>query len=211
MIVGTLQGFSGSVGFGERPAILVVDMSHGFTRPGSPLACHVQIAVPSIAQLLDCARAHDFPIFYTTISYDESGISIAANFLSKLPALEILRKGSDWVEIDERIKPHGEPVLVKLFASAFFGTPLSALLSETRVDTLIVTGASTSGCVRASVVDALQEGLRPIVPLEAVADRDTGAHTATLSDLQKKYADVLPLADVIRYLEGESTSSNRNT
>ena len=125
----------------------------------------------------------------------------AKAFIDKIPVLTTLAAGSRWVEIDPRIAPGpGEPVLKKLFASSFFGTPLQALLTAHDVDTLIVTGASTSGCVRATVVDAIQHAFRPIVPREAVGDRNPDAHEANLYDIDAKYGDVVSLADSLEYL-----------
>ncbi len=119
-----------------------------------------------------------------------------------MPALLTLEAGSRWVEIDPRIAPlPGEPVLTKLFASAFFGTELSSLLAAAGCDTSIVTGASTSGCVRATAVDALQHGYRPIVPREAVGDRNPDAHEANLYDIDAKYGDVVPVEEALARLE----------
>ena len=118
------------------------------------------------------------------------------------PALLTLEAGSRWTDIDPRISPEpGEAVLVKLFASAFFGTALSSLLAANHCDSLIVTGASTSGCVRATAVDALQHGYRVVVPREAVGDRNAAAHEASLYDIDAKYGDVVALADACAYLE----------
>ena len=126
----------------------------------------------------------------------------AAAFLDKIPALLTLEAGSRWIEIDPRIEPrHDEPVLNKLFASAFFGTALSSFLAANGCDSLIVTGASTSGCVRATVVDAIQHGYRPVVPREAVGDRNAEAHTANLYDIDTKYGDVVSVDDVLAHLE----------
>jgi nicotinamidase-related amidase len=115
-------------------------------------------------------------------------------FLRKVPALGGLRPGSRWVEIDERLgrRPE-EPVIEKAFASAFFATPLSALLADR--DTLVICGASTSGCVRATAVDAMQHGLAPIVVRECVGDRSPRAHDQALADIDGRYGDVVALAD----------------
>src|SRR6185369_15691242 len=119
-----------------------------------------------------------------------------------IPALLTLEAGSRWVGIDPRIAPRSdEPVLNKLFASAFFGTALGSLLASHGCDSLIVTGASTSGCVRATVVDAIQHSYRPIVPREAVGDRNPAAHEQALYDMDAKYGDVVSLDDVLRHLE----------
>jgi nicotinamidase-related amidase len=197
------EGFHGRAGFGRRPALIVIDVNVGFTAPESPLVCDLDEVVAAIRQLLEKARRAGIPVVFTTVSYTEGDKRTAAAFIDKVPALLTLEAGSRWVEIDPRIAPReDEPVLNKLFASAFFGTALSSLLAANGCDSLIVTGASTSGCVRATAVDALQHGYRPIVPREAVGDRNPDAHAANLYDLDAKYGDVVSLAEVIEHLEG---------
>jgi maleamate amidohydrolase len=204
------DGFHGRAGFGLRPALLVVDVNVGFTDPESPLACGLDGVVVAIQRLLGEARAAGLPVVYTTVSYDEGDRLAAAAFIDKIPALLTLEAGSRWVEIDPRIAPlPDEPVLNKLFASAFFGTPLSNLLTAAGCDGVIVTGASTSGCVRATVVDALQHGFRPIVPREAVGDRNPAAHEANLYDIDTKYGDVVSLDEVIAHLEASAGAHAR--
>jgi maleamate amidohydrolase len=196
------EGFHGRSGVGERPALIVVDVNLGFTDPASPLVCELDGVVLAIAQLLAAARRASLPVFFTTVAYDDEGKEAAAVFIEKIPALLTLEAGSRWTEIDPRIAPlPGEPVLAKLFASAFFGTPLSALLREAGCDSLVVTGASTSGCVRATVVDALQHGYRTVVPREAVGDRNPAAHEASLYDIDTKYGDVVSIDEAVGYFE----------
>lgn len=196
------EGFHGRAGFGRRPALIVIDVNVGFTDPGSPLVCDLDDVVAAIQRLLREARRVGLPVVYTTVAYTEGDKRTAAAFIDKVPALLTLAAGSRWVEIDPRIAPQeGEPVLNKLFASAFFGTALSSFLAASGCDSLIVTGASTSGCVRATVVDALQHGYRPIVPREAVGDRNPAAHEANLYDIDAKYGDVVSLDDVLAHLE----------
>jgi maleamate amidohydrolase len=204
------DGFHGRAGFGLRPALLVVDVNVGFTDPESPLACGLEGVVVAIQRLLGEARAAGLPVVYTTVSYDKGDRLAAAAFIDKIPALLTLEAGSRWVEIDPRIAPlPDEPVLNKLFASAFFGTPLSNLLTAAGCDGVIVTGASTSGCVRATVVDALQHGFRPVVPREAVGDRNPAAHEANLYDIDTKYGDVVSLDEVIAHLEASAGAHAR--
>jgi nicotinamidase-related amidase len=196
-----LDGFHGRAGFGTRPALIVVDMSVGFTDPGSPLHCELEPVVGAIERLLAATRAAGFPVVYTTVAYDEADKDTAAVFIDKVPALLTLEAGSRWVAIDPRLAPQAdEPVVTKLFASAFYGTRLAELLTAERCDGVIVTGASTSGCVRATAVDALQHGYRVVVPREAVGDRNLAAHEANLYDIDAKYGDVLPLEDVLDHL-----------
>jgi maleamate amidohydrolase len=200
--VAHMQGFGGRGGFGRRPALVVVDMTLGFTDPESPLACDLDGPISEIKKLLEAARRSEIPIVFTTVAYRESDKLTAAAFIDKVPALLTLEAGTRWAEIDPRIAPREtEPILNKLFASGFFGTPLGALLTAAGVDTLIITGASTSGCVRATAVDALQYGFRPVVPREAVGDRNPDAHEANLYDIDAKYGDVVPVRDVLAYLE----------
>jgi maleamate amidohydrolase len=197
-----IEGFVGRGGFGRRPALIVIDMTLGFTDPESPLAYDLEDPISEIQKLLESARRAEIPIIFTTIAYRESDKLTAAAFIDKVPALLALEAGTRWAEIDPRIAPkETEPILNKLFASGFFGTPLGALLTAAGVDTLIITGASTSGCVRATAVDALQYGFRPVVPREAVGDRNPDAHEANLYDVDAKYGDVVPVRDALDYLE----------
>jgi maleamate amidohydrolase len=195
------RGLGARAGAGRRPALVIVDLNYAFTDPASPLHCDVGQAITAVQRLLAGARDAGCPVAFTTVAYDDAGERIAAAFLAKVPALRAVRPGTRWPEIDARIAPRdGEPVLAKLFASAFFGTPLAALLAAEGCDTVIVTGASTSGCVRATVVDALQHGYRVIVPREAVADRSAAQHEANLIDIDGKYADVVSVDDAERLL-----------
>jgi nicotinamidase-related amidase len=196
------EGFHGRSGFGRRPALVVVDMNVGFTDAGSPLACPLDDVVEAIHRLLGETRSAGFPVVFTTVAFDDAGRRAASVFIEKVPALLTLEPGSRWVEIDPRIAPlEGEPVLTKHFASAFFGTTLASILAAEGCDTVIVTGASTSGCVRATAVDALQHGYRTVVPREAVGDRNPSAHEANLYDLDTKYADVVSLDEAVAAIE----------
>lgn len=195
------RGFGGRQGAGKRPCLTVIDMNYGFTDPESPLHCETDGAVDAIAQLLAAARESEIPVVFTTLEYDEGAKRVAEAFIAKSPGLLLLAPGTRWPRIDERIAPRdGEPVLSKLFASAFFGTALGSLLASHGCDTVVVTGASTSGCVRATAVDALQHGYRVLVPREAVADRAQGAHDATLTDIDAKYGDVIGLDETLAIL-----------
>ncbi len=189
-------------GVGRRPALVIVDMNNGFTDPASPLVCDLDDTVDAIRQLLDAMRHAELPVVFTTVSYGEGDKVTAKAFIDKVPVLLTLAAGSRWVEIDDRIAPlPSEPVLNKLFASAFFGTALGSMLASHGCDSLIVTGASTSGCVRATAVDALQHGYRPVVPREAVGDRNPAAHDATLYDIDLKYGDVVSVDECLAAVE----------
>ena len=192
------RGFGGRQGAGKRPAVVVVDFIEGFTNPESPLACDADAAIGATRQLLDAARVADAPVIFTTVCYEDDDLERATAFIAKAPALATLRPGSAWVEVDARLAPGPEePVLVKLFASAFFGTDLDEMLRQAGCDTVVVTGASTSGCVRATVVDALQYGYRVLVPRDGVADRALDAHNGSLLDIDAKYGDVVGLDEAI--------------
>ena len=195
------RGLGRRQGAGTRPALVVVDLNYGFTDPESPLYCDTVEAVDANVRLLEAARAAGCPVAFTTLEYDEAGKKVAKAFIDKVPTLLTLEAGSRWAKVDERLAPQpDEPILMKLFASAFFGTPLSALLASAHCDTLIVTGASTSGCVRATVVDGLQYGYRVVVPREAVADRAAGPHEGALFDIDQKYGDVVSTDEAVELL-----------
>ncbi len=202
------RGFGGRQGAGRRPALVVIDLNYAFTDPESPLHCDTDGAVAAPARLLQAAREGGAPVAFTTLEYDEAAKRVARAFIAKAPALTMLTPGSRWARIDDRIAPEpGEPVLLKLFASAFFGTALQPMLTAAGVDTLIVTGASTSGCVRATVVDAVQHGLLVLVPREAVADRAQSAHEASLVDIDAKYGDVVTLEEAVAVLSGSARAA----
>ena len=189
-------GFGGGAGRARAPAVVVVDLIRGFTDPACALGSELDAEVAATREVIDAARAHGVPVLFTTIVYDAAHAAAAAVFLRKVPALLELAPGSPWVEVDQRLAPRDdEPVLVKAHASAFFGTPLASLLAGR--DSLVVCGATTSGCVRATVVDALQHNLIPIVPREAVGDRWPDAHAQSLYDMEQKYADVVSAAEAV--------------
>jgi nicotinamidase-related amidase len=204
------EGFHGRAGFGRRPALVVVDVNRGFTDPASPLVCELDDVVEGIARLLAGFRAAGLPVAFTTVAYDDAGKQAAAVFIEKVPALLTLEAGSGWEEIDPRIAPvRGEPVLTKLWASAFHGTPFASFLTAHGCDSLVVTGASTSGCIRATAVDALQHGYRVLVPREAVGDRNAAAHEANLYDIDTKYGDVVATAEVLDYVRSLTSEDAR--
>jgi nicotinamidase-related amidase len=194
-------GFGGVARRGAAPALLVVDFSRGFTDPEAATGADMTEAVLATAGLVEIAHGVGSPVIYTTIAY--SSPHEAQAWLRKSPGLTALRVGSPSVEIDARL-PRGDRdlLVVKHGASAFFGTGLAALLAGSRVDTVVVCGATTSGCVRASVVDAVQSGYDVLVPRECVADRAQGPHEASLFDMQAKYADVIPVEEAASYLAG---------
>jgi maleamate amidohydrolase len=178
-------------GIGERPALLVVDASVGFTDPASPLGADFGAEISRINELLRHAHLRRWPVFLSTVVYRRP--DQARVFRDKLPDLDLLAAGSRWVAIDPRLHLNtGDRVFEKTHASCFHRTPLADWLAAASCDSVIVTGFTTSGCVRASAVDALQHDLRTIVVEDAVGDRDAEAHRANLNDLALKYADVVP-------------------
>ncbi len=205
------KGFGARQGAGEHPALLIVDFALGFTaEQSSPLRCDCDSALAHTATLLEAAREQSLPVIYTTVAYDELGRAAAAAFIAKVPALALLEPGGRWTQIDPRVAPRrGETVLTKLFTSAFFGTPLAPLLHGCGCDTVIVVGNSTSGCVRATVVDAMQHGFRVLVPREAVADRAASAHEASLTDMDAKYGDVVSTAEAVALIRGVAARQAR--
>jgi len=194
------KGLAGNVGFGKRPALLIIDMEYGFTSTESPLGADLREVKDNIKKLLNIFRSHNYPIFYTKIVYDDPDKE-APIWVKKIPSLRILKRGTKWVEIDEDIKPlSNEKIIEKKYASAFFETSLHQELREKEVDTLILTGTTTSGCVRATAVDGLQHGYIVIVPIEAVGDRNEDVHYSNLIDIQGKYGDVVTIEYVLNKL-----------
>jgi nicotinamidase-related amidase len=188
------------VGLGDRPAVLVVDLQYGFTDEASPVGGNLDAVIAATASLLDIARRNRLPVAFTAVTFQQSHLKRLV-WLRKMPGLALLIDGSRWCEIDERVKPQpGEPVLGKQAASAFFGTSLISFLLGAGADSLIVTGCVTSGCVRASVVDAVSWGFPTIVPAECVGDRAAGPHDSNIFDMDSKYADVEPLETVMARL-----------
>ena len=194
-------GLGQAVGRGERPAVLVVDFSCGFTDPECRLGAEMAAEVEATKTLLDAARAKGLPIVFTTIGFEASGKD-GGLWLKKVPALGDLELGGRWVEIDPRLeRREDETVIVKKGASAFFGTNLVAILVSHGVDSVVLCGATTSGCIRATAIDLLQNGFPTIVPRECVGDRAQAPHEANLFDIQAKYADVVSLRDALDYVE----------
>jgi nicotinamidase-related amidase len=195
------KGFGRRVGFGERPALLAVDFITGFTDLRSPLAGDLDSQLAATNTLLEPARAAGIPVIFSTVAYDAE-LQEAGIWIRKIPANGTLVEGSEWVEVDKRLNQRpNETTLVKKYASCFFGTDLAARLISRRVDTLIITGCTTSGCVRATAVDACSYGFHTIVVEEAVGDRAALPHAASLFDIDAKYGDVVGLAETLAYLE----------
>jgi nicotinamidase-related amidase len=188
-----------NVGLGRKPAIIVVDVINGFTDPHCALGSECPKVVAAIRELLDAFRAKMLPVFFTTVIYRNP--QQAKVFRRRLPALNVLEPDSHWVEVDAVLgRLPDEDIIEKRWASAFFDTDLLARLRKQNVDSLVITGLTTSGCVRASVLDGMQHDYPVVVPSEAVGDRNKQAHEANLHDMNAKYADVMSKADVLNYL-----------
>jgi nicotinamidase-related amidase len=194
------KGFAARSGYGRTPALLIVDFIKGFTDPKSPLGGDFAWELNATRQLQEAFRRGKLPIVYTTIAYAED-MHDAGVFVKKVPSLAILQRGSPLTEIDPRIEPRpGEKIIEKKYASSFFGTNLDMELRLLGVDTVILAGCTTCGCIRASAIDSLQYGYHTIVVREAVGDRAAGPHEANLFDIDAKYGDVVDLADALDYL-----------
>jgi maleamate amidohydrolase len=197
------RGFMRRVGFGERPALINIDLANAWTRPDNPFTCDgMDVIIPGVQRLLAAGRAKSIPIVFTTTAYavTDGPNTDMGLWHHKIP-VEVLKLGTDAVAIDERIAPEpGEHVIVKKFASAFHGTYLANFLRAAGVDTVIVTGVTMAGCVRHTVEDAIGLGFRPIVVRECVGDRVAGAVEWNLFDIDAKFGDVEALEDVLDYL-----------
>jgi len=197
------RGFMRRVGFGERPALVNIDLANAWTRPGNPFTCDgMDVIIPGVQRLLAAVRAKGIPVVFTTTAYavTEGPNTDMGIWHHKIP-VEVLKLGTEAVAIDERIAPEpGEHVVVKKFASAFHGTYLAGFLKAAGVDTVIVTGVTMAGCVRHTVEDAIGQGFRPIVVRECVGDRVAGAVEWNLFDIDAKFGDVEPLETVLEYL-----------
>lgn len=195
-------GFGHPIVRGTRPALIVVDFSRGFTEPEFPTGADLTAQVTATARLIEAMRAKGRPVFFTVITF-QANLRDAGAWLTKFPGARTLIEGTPAGDLDPRLPVAEEDtVIVKKGASAFFGTSLAAMLAAERVDTAIVCGATTSGCVRASVVDSMQYGFQTMVVRDCVGDRAQGPHEANLFDMQAKYADVVDLDEALDYVSG---------
>ncbi|ELY56284.1 hypothetical protein C491_15092 [Natronococcus amylolyticus DSM 10524] len=192
--------FGASVGIGDQPALVVIDLINAFTDPETSLGSDVTDVLEQSSRLLEAFREHNLPRYFTTVAFEES-YGDAGRFIEKVPALKELQLGTEAVEVDNQVAPvDDERVILKKYASAFYGTDLQTELTTDRVDTLVLAGVTTSGCIRATAVDSLQHGYRTIVPSDAVGDRAEGPHRANLYDIDTKYGDVVTTDTVLEHL-----------
>jgi maleamate amidohydrolase len=190
---------------GARPAVLVVDLQYAFTDPAFPMggAELVERAVEGTAHLLEAARAAGVPVYQTVVAWREDGSDIGL-WPVKLPRLREVTLDSRWAQVDARVRDDSDVLLVKKWPSFFHGTSLASLLAAGQRDTVIVTGCMTSGCVRATTVDAFSYGYRTLVPEDCVGDQGRDAHLANLRDVHRRYAEVTTADEVIEYLASVS-------
>ncbi|MEV0908902.1 isochorismatase family protein [Streptomyces hokutonensis] len=197
-------GFGAPVRRGSRPAVIVVDLTRGFTEAGFPSGTDLTEVVGATGRLIAAARPAGVPVVFTAIAYTSAeAAGDAVTWLHKAQGMRSLVEGGDEVALDPRLpRAPQDHLVVKKGASAFFGTSLASLLTGLGRDTVLVCGATTSGCVRATAVDAVQSGFSVLVPRECVGDRAQGPHEANLFDIQAKYGDVIDVKDAVGYLDG---------
>ena len=194
-------GFGGALLLGSRPLVLSIDLMRAYFDPHSPLCLPSTASLESAARVIEAAREAGVPVVHTRTIFGPGGVD-GGIFIRKVPALRLLIGDNEMNEIMPQVRPlEDELVLLKQYASAFFGSSLVSTLQSSGIDTLVIVGVSTSGCVRATAVDALQYGFTAFVVRDAVGDRTQQTHESNLFDLGAKYAEVVSEADIISYLE----------
>jgi maleamate amidohydrolase len=194
-------GFGGRLAFGAKPALLIVDVVMAYLDPACPLYAGVEDALASNERLAAAARAAGVPVIFTNVVYEPGGID-GGMFYRKVPALKAFERGSKYGAFPPNLQPApGEMVLSKQYPSAFFGTSLASTLHAAGIDTLLISGFSTSGCVRASALDALCHGFAPFVVRDACGDRDERPHEQNLFDMGAKMAEVVGEAEAIALMQ----------
>jgi len=193
---------------GERPAVLVVDLQYAFTDPAFPMggAELVERAVEGTARVCAAAREAGVPVFQTVVAWRDDGSDLGL-WTIKLPRLREVTLESRWAQVDERVRDDSDVLLVKKWPSFFHGTPLISLLTAAQRDTVIVTGCMTSGCVRATTVDAFSCGFRTLVPEDCVGDQGLDAHLSNLRDVHRRYAEVVTADTACDYLAGVTAAA----
>ncbi len=198
--------FDGHLVFGKRPALLIVDFVMAYLDKSSPFYAGVEDVLASNERLLPAARSAGIPVIFTNVVYQPGGAD-GGLFYHKIPALSVFVKGSPLGDFPPTLMPvDGELVVSKQYASAFFGTSLASELNAQNIDTVLITGLSTSGCVRATALDALQHGFAPFVVRDACGDRHPAPHEANLFDLQAKYAEVISEGEACALLLGSASA-----
>ena len=193
--------YDNRLGFGQRPALILVDFVQAYFDHNCALYAGVEDALASALRVREVARAAEIPVIYTNVTYREDGAD-GGVFFRKAPVLKNFIVGSPMGDWPLDLKPaDGEFVISKQYPSAFFGTSLASTLHVMGIDTLIITGVTTSGCIRATCVDTMSHGFIPIVVADACGDRHEAPHEANLFDMNAKYADVVDEAEAIEYLK----------
>ncbi len=193
-------GYNLRLGFGERPALILIDFVEAYFDKSSPLYAGVDDALACAIRVRDAARRAGIFILYTNVVFAKGGVN-GGIFMKKVPTLSILEEGKPMGAWPKGLEPgEGELVISKQYPSSFFGTSLSSTLTALGIDTLILTGLTTSGCVRATCIDTVSYGFRPIIVGDACGDRDDRPHEANLFDMNAKYGDVVSEAEVTEYL-----------
>lgn len=201
---------TGNLTMGNRPGLILVDLSLGFSSPNSPLGGDFQAVLDANKQLLSVFRENNWPVYFTSVVYFDD--ETASVFRQRLPDLNLLRAGSDWVEIHPSLERQASEVIIeKQWPSAFFHTNLSTRITADDIDCLVVTGLTTSGCVRATAVDGLQHNYPVFVPRQACGDRNHSAHEASLHDIHAKYGNVLEMSELLALLSPKHLRVNPNT
>ena len=202
--------FGGSLGWGRSPALVLIDMMRAYFTPGSPFDLGSRASLDGCVTLLEAARSAGVPVLHTRVRY-AANLADGGLFVRKVPGLAVLAEGAPdglGEPVPELAPRADEVVIVKQYASGFFGTSLAATLTAGGIDTVVIAGVSTSGCVRATATDAMQHGFRPIVVADACGDRTEAIHVANLADLAAKYADVLDVETAVAGLHpGRSAGS----
>lgn len=193
-------GFGGRLGFGHKPALIIVDFCMAYLVPDSPLFAEVEEELAVNEKLLAACRDAGVPVIFTGVEFSAGGKN-GGLFYKKVEALKCFDRGNPLAEFPPSLQPRDDEVVItKQYASAFFGTSLASTLNAMGCDTAIITGLSTSGCVRATTLDALQNGFIPVVVSDACGDRDQRVHESNLFDLAAKYADVVTSDEVFAWL-----------
>jgi maleamate amidohydrolase len=195
-------GYHHRLGFGARPALLLIDFVQAYFEPTSPLYAGVDAALAQALRILDAVRRRDIPVIFTNVTY-QAGTRDGGIFRRKVPALACMEAGNPLAGWPAGLEPcAGELIISKQYPSAFFGTSLASTLTAGKIDTVLLTGLTTSGCVRATCVDAMSHGFIPIVVEDACGDRAVKPHEANIFDMSAKYADVVDADAVLNYLQG---------
>jgi nicotinamidase-related amidase len=202
------RGFGLKMGFGKYPALLIIDIIKAFTDAARPLGANLDSQIAATQKLLAVAHERNLPVIFSSVRYDEADTRDAGIWRLKQKGVVDLAADTDGHEVDPRLDfQDGDSLLMKKYASCFFGTDLVPRLTCRGIDTLIITGCTTSGCVRATAVDAVQNGFRPMIVEEAVGDRAKTAHEQSLFDLNAKYGDVVSLDETLNYLKTATAKS----